>query len=178
MRLSLLAILEENDGMTGDHVHVTHESLHGEVATPGHAPRVETPEYRHAHHQLVVVLNKPCAVCGITHSQGGAMETHHSPIERSYMNACDWRKVHLDFPQVVSPQTLEQFVDSAANLMVLCHDHHVGYGGIHHVSHPTWIIQKYLIDGYELLVKPGDEQAVLAHDEAATTTSTPQKSDA
>src|SRR2546423_10415963 len=96
--------------------HITHESLHGEVVTPGHAPRVDTPEYRHAHHQLVVVLDKPCFICGITHSKGAAMETHHSPIERSYVNACDWRKVHLDYPQVVSEETLEQFVDSAANL--------------------------------------------------------------
>jgi hypothetical protein len=146
--------------------HITHESLHAEVVTPGHDPRVETPEYRHAHHQLVVVLDKPCQICGITHSQGGSMETHRSPIERSYMNACDWRKVHNDYPQVVSPETLEQFVDSAANLMVLCHQHHVSYSGIHHTDHPTWVIQKCLLDGNELLVRPGEEQADIQHDEA------------
>lgn len=148
--------------MSVETVHETQEALHGAVLTPGHDPRTETPAFRHAREQLIVVLDKPCVICGIRHSQGGAMQAHHSPIERSYVDACDWRKVHRDFPQVVSQQTLLDFVDSAANLLILCAEHHIGWTGIHHVDHPSWIAQKYLLDGYELILGKGDNPTVIA----------------
>jgi hypothetical protein len=54
--------------------------------------------------------------------------------------------------------------------MVLCHQHHVGYAGIHHTDHPTWIAQRYLKDGYVLVAKPGEEQADLARDSTVCVT--------
>lgn len=148
-----------------EHAHDVREHLHGDTIFPGHPPRRATAAYEHSHHQLVYVLDKPCEICGVRHSTlsdpqqnprgARVLETHHYPVQDSLANACDWRKVHLDFPQVVSQETFEAFVDSATNLKVLCDKCHVGYGGIHNTTAGYWVIQRYLIDGYQLWDESG-----------------------
>src|SRR5579885_1488185 len=103
-----------------EQAHVVTESLRTRVITPGHPPRRETETYRHSHHQLVVVLDKPCEICGVRNStlsdpaqnpvHARCIETHHYPVEWSYANLVDWRKVHQDYPEVVSQQTFEAWI--------------------------------------------------------------------
>lgn len=112
------------------HVHVTSEGVASYEMTPPHPPRIETPAYHKTHDYLINKMDKPCDVCGVkkstlgdaTQNPFGAkdIETHHYPIERSLMDACDPDKVHKQFPEVIDQATLEAFVDSPRNMLVLC----------------------------------------------------------
>jgi hypothetical protein len=98
-------------------VHVTQDTVASFELTPPHPPRVDTPEYRTSHHNMIVVNDLPCHVCGVRKStlndptknifNAKCLETHHYPIERSLMNACDPKKISLAFPQVHDKDTLE-----------------------------------------------------------------------
>jgi hypothetical protein len=127
------------------HVHITSEMVATLEATPPHPPRVETPEYKRAHTFLINRRNRPCHSCGVTKrtlknpakNPLGAtqMESHHFPVARSLLEACDWRKVHKDFPSVNSQESVERWVDSPENLLVLCDVHHRSVeAGIHHLA--------------------------------------------
>lgn len=158
-----------------ERVHETVEGVASVEMTPPHPPRVETPEYARAHHFLVYEKHAGCEVCGVTIDRipdpGGnpfgaaAIETHHYPIERSLADACDPVKVHADFPQVYDHTTLMQFVDSPANLKVLCDIHHRSpEHGIHHLLPADFAVQKYLYAGYVVAATPQDAAAALAAD--------------
>lgn len=158
------------------HVHVTHEAVSSLELTPAHAPRVETETYRKAHHTLIYELDKPCIICGVRNStlhdptenrlHATCMETHHFPIERSLVNACDWRKVHQQFPQVIDEASLEAFVDSPANLYVLCDVHHISVEyGIHHLLPQDFYIQPFLRDGYHVVAPAAAVAVDTAQDE-------------
>ncbi len=159
------------------HVHVTHEEVASSEFTPPHPPREETPEYRRAHHQLVVVEDRPCQVCGVRNSTlsnpaqnpygAKALETHHYPVERSLADACDWRRVAVTFPQagIVDEVSFLAWVDSPGNLLVLCDQHHRSpQRGIHHLLPQDFAVQPYLKDGYVVAGEAAD-QAILARDE-------------
>lgn len=158
------------------HVHTTSEGVATIEMTPPHPPREETPEYTRAHHHLTKVLDEPCAMCGVRNSTlhdpeqnpfgATALETHHYPIERSLLDACDPAKVGVVFPQVKDQATLEAFVDSEQNLMVLCDVHHRHpLHGIHHLTPQDFFVQPFLINGYQVVATPQDEAQVLAADE-------------
>jgi hypothetical protein len=160
---------------TLSHVHETIEPIATVELTPPHPPRVETPEYAKAHRFLVKQKNAPCIVCGVTNRTlksalknpfgAKAIETHHYPIERSLMDACDPRKVHADFPQVYDAATLAAFVDSPANLMVLCDIHHRSVEhGIHHLLPQDFAVQRYLRSGYVVAALPAQAATVMARD--------------
>lgn len=160
---------------TIDQVHATHEAVANVEITPPHPPRTETPEYRKAHDFLIHVKKQGCHICGVTvdtlgdaaRNPAGAtqLETHHYPVERSLLDACDPVRVHADFPQVYDQATLEQFVDSPSNLVVLCDQHHrSGEQGIHHLLTQDWIIQKYLKATYQIAATAQDAAQVEAHD--------------
>lgn len=157
-------------------VHVTHEEVANLEMTPPHPPREETPLYRKAHHFLVVEKDSPCEVCGVRNStlsdpnhnpwKATALETHHYPIERSLMDACDPRKVHLDFPQVYDQPTLETFIDSPANLKVLCSVHHRSPElGIHHLLPADFAVLRYLKEHYQIVATAQDMQQIEAADQ-------------
>lgn len=158
------------------HVHVTVEGVASHEFTPPHPPRVETPAYHKAHHFLIYEKKAPCASCGInidtltntTINVLGStqMETHHYPIERSLVDACDPLKVHRDFPVVYDTATLMVFVDSPANLIVLCDICHRSTArGIHHLLTQDWIIQRYLYTGYIVAGDAASTAASIAVDE-------------
>lgn len=159
------------------HVHETHEAIASIEMSPPHPPRTETPEYARAHHFLVYTKGAGCIRCGVTRRtlknaaknpyKATQIETHHYPVERSLMDACDPVKVHRDFPQVYDRATLAAFVDSPANLIVLCDVHHRSVErGIHHQLVQDWAIGPYLLDGYIIAATPADASAVEAADEA------------
>lgn len=161
---------------TLSHVHATSEGVAAIEMTPPHPPREETPEYVRAHHHLTKVLDEPCAMCGVRNSTlhdpkqnpfgATALETHHYPIERSLLDACDPTKVGVVFPQVKDQATLEAFVDSEQNLMVLCDVHHRHpLHGIHHLTPQDFFVQPFLFEGYQVVATQQDEAQVLAADE-------------
>jgi hypothetical protein len=158
------------------HVHATTEGVAAVEMTPPHPPREETPEYARAHHHLVHVLDEPCAMCGVRNSTlhdpkqnpfgATAIETHHYPIERSLLDACDPAKVGVVFPQVKDRASLEAFVDSEANLMVLCDIHHRHpLHGIHHLTPQDFFVQPFLLEGYQVVATEEQAAQVLAADE-------------
>jgi hypothetical protein len=159
-----------------EHVHITPETVATYEMTPPHAPRVETEAYRKAHHFLIEEMDNPCDVCGVSKSTladpernpfgATAMETHHYPIERSLMNACDIKKVHKHYPQVIDQETFESFIDSPANLIVLCNVHHRSVTqGIHHLLTQDFVVLRYLKDGYQIVATEKEKDAILQKDE-------------
>lgn len=158
------------------HVHATQETVSVLEMTPPHPPRTETPEYRKAHNFLINQKNAPCRSCRVTKrtlknpakNLYGAkqMETHHWPIERSLVDACDPVKVHEDFPQVYDRASLLTFVDTPANLVVLCDVcHRSPERGIHHLLTQDWEIQRYLYDHYQVAATTKDAAQAEALDE-------------
>lgn len=158
------------------HVHAITKGDPTIEMSPPHPPSEETPAYAKAHHHLVYELDSPCAMCGVRQSTlndpkenpfgAAAIETHHYPIPRHLLDACDPRKVGIVFPQVTDRASLETFIDSEHNLMVLCDIHHRHpLHGIHHLPAADFFIQVFLLGGYEVIVGAADESA-MAVDEA------------
>lgn len=158
------------------HVHTTMIDVAQAEMTPPHPPREDTPIYRRTHRRLVYELDTPCAICGVRQStldnprenpyKAEAIETHHYPIERSLLNACDPRKVHHIFPQVKDYESLEEFVDSEENMMVLCDVHHRHpHYGIHHVLAQDFFVQPFLYGGYQVVAEEEDAEKVMRANE-------------
>lgn len=155
-----------------DHVHPVYPGVETIILTPSHDPRQDTEAYRQSHQRLVIELDSPCEVCGVRNSTLtdpaqnplGAHEihTHHHPIERSLVNACSIDKVGAIFPQVVDQESLEAFIDSEHNLMVLCDECHIGPHGVHRLPATAFAASRFLKPGYRLTT----DQAHLAQDEA------------
>lgn len=129
---------------------------------PPHPPRIETPEYLATHTLLVETLDTPCRICGVKKStltvteknpfSAKDLESHHYPIQREYFDACDWKKVAQDFPEVVDQESFIKFVDSPKNMWIICDVHHRSENeGIHHLLANDWVIERYLLDGYKLI---------------------------
>lgn len=126
--------------------------LHECAYYPAHPPRSEGEAYKAIHHKLVVVEDLPCYICGAKYSEGSPNETHHFHLEWALAEAADAEKLHADNPSVPlnDEQALLNWIDhSEENLLVLCPDHHRHkLMGIHNISHPDWIAQKYLKDEF------------------------------
>ncbi len=156
-------------------VHLTPIDVSTIELTPPHPPRVETPEYKKAHDHLVIELDTACKICGVRNStlkdaaqnpfNAQALETHHYPIERSLVDACDPKKVAIVFPQVKDRDMLNAFVDSEANLLVLCDVHHRSIQfGIHHLTVQDFFIQQFLFAGYQVVANQQNAAQVEAQD--------------
>lgn len=157
-------------------VHITDEAVATFEMTPPHPPRVETEAYRQAHEYLIYNQDTPCIVCGVKQSEltdqsknrygSKAMETHHFPIERSLVDACDPEKVGQVYSQVTDEATLQGFVDSIHNLIVLCDVHHRSLEqGIHHLLTQDFAILPFLYDHYQIVATARDKNTVLANDQ-------------
>lgn len=121
-----------------------HRTLDELVEYPHHAKRKESPTYVRTHHHLVYELDAPCWICGIRHSTGGKMETHHYRFEWASQFGLDLEKVAADFPDLTDRTRLAEWVDSEGNMLVLCDAHHRGkHVGIHEISYPAWLLQRY-----------------------------------
>ena len=127
-------------------------TLHELAWYPEHDPRKASSLYRVTHRVLVVERDEPCWICGIKHSQGGAMETHHAELEWAAEKAFedDPEMLHAlvsDLHEKIigeSPEAVREFLDSEGNMLVLCAEHHRGpYTGIHSITYPVWKLQRY-----------------------------------
>ncbi len=143
------------------------------VTYPPHAPREQDGHYavfRHAQHRLIHELGTECWIGGATlaeikaglaagHRCAGAtqLEAHHAVAEFAGLSEIDWQKVAKDFPQagIHSDEDFLNFAESEGGLMILCDVHHRHIGkGIHAVTYPAWLLDKYAEDGYEFLEVP------------------------
>ncbi len=155
------------------------------VLYPPHPPRKPSKLYLDNHHQMVVIEDMPCRICGVRNSTlndkeanpygATALETHHALCEWALANAVDLSK----FNRKVVPGLLRQTGDhetyghaftqkemvdwiagARGNLVVYCSVHHRGkYVGIHSITSPIFSIQDLLMDGYNLTgVEPATPQ--------------------
>ena len=136
--------------------HIVTRVLHETMAYPAHDPRKASAEYTKVHHHLVYELDEGCWICGQRQSQNPPRihnETHHAIIEWAVANAIDPSKLIADFPAMgeATDPALREFIDSEGGLLVLCPRHHRGgLYGIHSITYPAWVCQKYLRNGYDL----------------------------
>lgn len=144
--------------------HAVTRQLMETIAYPEHDPRSESDEYRRVHHHLVVELDEPCWICGVRNSTlhdpaqnpRGAkqIETHHYHVEWALANAIDPAKILKDFPELgaADSEHLRQWLDSEGQMLVLCDIcHRDPHYGIHMITYPAWVAQKWLRDDWDLV---------------------------
>jgi len=122
------------------------------VSYPAHELRTTSPLFQRTRRTLRSKYN--CFICGTRDK----LEIHHFYIEHAAMFAIDWNKFGAFSMKHYNIQTNEflgnfnwkdvaknpeLFVDSSANMIVLCKKHHTGCGGIHRIPFPIWILDKF-----------------------------------
>lgn len=123
--------------------HLRRMTLHITRYYPNHEDRTETSEYRRTRHQLVNVEQRGCWVCGTRKN----LECHHFYVEWADANAVDWfefQRRHPDLADWTKFKDPKEFVDSPANMRILCarHHRHVNHG-IHAMDYPSWELQAW-----------------------------------
>jgi hypothetical protein len=132
-----------------------HRTLVEDVLYPPHDPRKASAEYKRVHKHLVYALDEPCWICGIRHSTGGAMETHHAHVEWAAANGIDLQLIVRDFPSLTNRSALRHWLDSEGNMLVLCDRHHRGSRtGIHSITYPAWLLQRYQGKAWTFITGP------------------------
>lgn len=158
--------------------HYERRTLTEMVAYPPHGPRNSDPHYKvfeAAKHHLVHVLGVGCWIGGATlaqiqaglaagHRCTGAtqLEAHHAVAEFAGLNEIDWQKVAKDFPQVGihSDEDFLNFAESEGGLTIICDVHHRHPNhGIHMVTYPAWLLDRYARDEWEFLPEGKDGHA-------------------
>ena len=122
-----------------------------------HPARTESAEFRKIKHDLHAAHAK----CWIDNGYcAGEIQIHHQWIEWSASTEVDWARVQLDHPGF-------DHVDSALQMLPLCHKHHMGVGtGIHMVTYPAWQLQRYLTPAALKLFEAAVSQLIAdGHDE-------------
>lgn len=112
-----------------------------------HPPRIESALFIHnkdeMHRQIKAGEIPPCFI-----NNGyceGQTEIHHYLVEYSAGNEVMWREVNGVLRLVLGKAVDIQTPDEKENLVPICHKHHMGVGtGIHMVTFPAWILQKFL----------------------------------
>lgn len=136
--------------------HSVKRTLTESIWYPEHSPRKASAEYERVHHHLVYVLNEPCWICSIRQSDlppGEYMETHHWHIEWALVNRIDPALILADFPDMgtADEPALRKWLDSEGNMLVLCSRcHRHGLNGIHSITYPAWVAQRWLIGGHDI----------------------------
>lgn len=144
--------------------HLVSHALHEAVMYPEHQARKASAEYRRVHEHLIDELDEPCWICGVRKSTlhdpaqnpRGAkeMETHHYHVEWALANAVDPAKILADFPELgaVDDEHLRRWLDSEGQMLVLCDVcHRSGHYGIHSITYPVWVAQRYFRTGWDLV---------------------------
>lgn len=142
--------------------HLVRHLIHENVMYPPHPPRTETPEYKEAHKRLVYDEDRPCFICNVRNSTLGdaqqnlcgatEMETHHLYVEWALIDATSVEKLNDYFGKDFDEAAWKRALDSdELNLLVLCDVHHRHKeAGIHELTYPIWIAQKFLKPDYHL----------------------------
>ena len=136
--------------------HLQTRQLTESIWYPGHDPRKASSEYKQVHHHLVYELDEGCWICGVKQSQlpaGEHNETHHWHVEWALVNRIDPALILADFPAMTdaTDPALRHWLDSEGNMLVLCSAHHRhGLVGIHSITYPAWVAQRWLQDGHDI----------------------------
>lgn len=72
------------------------------------------------------------------------LELHHSHVEFSLQNGVDLAWLEVDYPGISNPDEVGAWVESAANLEVLCVFHHRGSDGKHTAAYADWEASQYV----------------------------------
>ena len=80
------------------------------------------------------------------------METHHDEIEWAAANGLDLALVMRDWPELSDMDKVREWLDSEANMLVLCDKHHRGSRtGIHSITYPAWKLQRLQGPGFTFI---------------------------
>jgi hypothetical protein len=117
------------------------------ISYPSHDPRDTDPYYAdfHAYKALRRKANTYTCDFAIEHRAGNfnecdltlPLECHHRHIEFAMMNSVDLTLLEPDYPGV-SAMGVGKWIESAANLMLLCVVHHRTTNGVHKVSYSDY----------------------------------------
>jgi hypothetical protein len=126
------------------------------VAYPAHEPRQGDPHYVDFEHIREQWKNDPekwqCAIgkerqdfseCSLDEP----LQLHHAHIEFALINAVDLKWLEHLYPGVSNPDQVGAWAESAANLVVLCAKHHIGYEGVHKLDSAMYEAMKILRPG-------------------------------
>ena len=72
------------------------------------------------------------------------LELHHAHVEFSLQNGVDLKWLERDYPGISDPTQVGAWVESAANLEVLCVTHHRGHAGAHSASASDFAAEAYV----------------------------------
>lgn len=120
---------------------------------PAHPARTDDPHYVDFEHIRKTWKADPekwrCAIgahrndfseCDLEHP----LELHHTHVEFSLQNGIDLSWLEPDYPGISNPDERGAWVESAANLQVLCRAHHRGHGGVHVAAAADYEAEKYV----------------------------------
>lgn len=138
--------------MTGAHIQAVNNKYL--ISYPDHEPRESDPHYLDFHHWKESQRGTPawrCAwaaridddsECDLTKP----LEAHHTHIEFALLNAVDLRHLEKLYPGVSDPSQVGAWVESAANLELLCAKHHrAASAGVHHLAYADWEASAFLV---------------------------------
>lgn len=83
------------------------------------------------------------------------LELHHHFVEYALANGVDLKWLEVDFPGISNPDEVGAWIESPANLLLLCERHHRGADGVHVLSAADYEAMKYVRD---LIVKSDDKK--------------------
>lgn len=135
------------------------------VNDPAHAERTESPEFRAAKGRLLQDGHHQCWICGTTQQ----IQIHHYGAEWMFAPVVDFAKLQAfllewdvyGYSRLLQHQPLTS-VDDVRNCMALCREHHLSgpadgaANGIHDISFPAWISQKWVRAGAETVPEEAD----------------------
>lgn len=113
------------------------------ISYPDHEPREQDPHYKDFHAWKESVRNTPAWRCGWAARIGddsdcdlsAPLEAHHAHIEFALANAIDLAHLEHSYPGVSDPDSIGAWIESAANLVLLCRVHHrATNAGVHHLT--------------------------------------------
>jgi hypothetical protein len=135
--------------------HAQTRELKETVMYPQHVQRgAESAEFQ-ASKAAEEASGEGCYICGVTQAELGEtirLEGHHANSEWALVNSLDLAKVQKYFPDATS---LDEFLDSKENLILLCPKHHRSpLYGAHMISGPSWVTQRLQLDNWDLVTGP------------------------
>jgi hypothetical protein len=115
---------------------------------PEHSPRKSDPNYvDFEHFRRQTHKTAKCAI-GLHRNDfsecKGELELHHAHVEFALQNGIDLAWLEKDYPGISDPNTVGAWVESDANLLWLCLEHHRGAHGVHLLSSSDFEAQRYV----------------------------------
>lgn len=117
---------------------------------PPHPARTDDPHYK----DFEAYRRKTQAVaqCAVGLHRGDfsectadkPLELHHAHVEFALQNGVDLAWLEKDYPGVSNPDEVGAWVESGANLTVLCVGHHRGHGGVHVAAAADFEAERYV----------------------------------